>query len=133
MLASKLSTIFLWCWYLVWERASLSGDSFGEAAALLPSYHYHDNVEHYEPQEILAAMKKEFDKLRQKDTYAEHSKSQLSAQQLQKIVKRRWVIADRPDASTTTSGELRARCVAKEYSQQVENPIVDTNATRIPD
>ena len=40
-----------------------------EKAVLLPSYHYHDNIEQYDPQEVLVAMKKELDKLRQKDMY----------------------------------------------------------------
>ena len=34
-------------------------------AVLLPSYHYHDNIEQYDKQEVLTAMKKELDKLRQ--------------------------------------------------------------------
>ena len=35
-------------------------------AVLLPSYHYHDSIEQYDKQEVLTAMKKELDKLRQK-------------------------------------------------------------------
>ena len=72
-------------------------------------------------------MKKELDERRQKEMYVECSRSQLAPQQLRKVVKTRWVIAD---ASTTTAGELRARSrsVVKGYLQQVESPTVDTYA-----
>ena len=32
-------------------------------AVLLPSYHYHDNIEQCDKQEVLTALKKELDKL----------------------------------------------------------------------
>ena len=35
-------------------------------AVLLPSYHYHDDIERYDKDLLLKAMKKELDKLRQK-------------------------------------------------------------------
>ena len=98
-----------------------------EKVVLLPSYHCHDNIEQYDPQEVLAAMKKEID-IYDKNIYVDCSESQLSAQQPRKIVKTTWAIADRPDASTATSGELRARFVAKGCSQQVHNPMVDAYA-----
>ena len=40
-------------------------------AVLLPSDHYHDNIEQYDKQEVLTAMKKELGELRQKDMYVE--------------------------------------------------------------
>ena len=67
-------------------------------------------------------MKKELDKLRQKDMYEECDKSTLTPEQLRKVVKTRWVVGDRADPTTTaTTGEvhaseLRARFVAKGYS-----------------
>ena len=90
-------------------------------AVPLPSYHYHDNIEQHDKQEVLTAMKKELDKLRQKDMCEECEKSTLSPEQLRKVVKTRWVVGDRPDPATTTTGELpaselRARFVAKGYS-----------------
>ena len=103
-------------------------------AVLLPSYHYHDNIEQYDKQEVLTAMKKELDKLRQKDMYEECDKSTLSPEQLRKVVKTRWVVGDRPDPTTTaTTGEvhaseLRARFVAKGYSQHVDDPMVECYA-----
>ena len=102
-------------------------------AVLLPNYHYHDNIEHYDKQEVLTAMKKELDKLRQK-MYVECDKSTLTQGQLPKVVKIRWVVGDRPDPSTiATTGvqpasELRARFVAKGYSQHVNDPMVDCYA-----
>ena len=102
-------------------------------AVLLPSYHYHDNIEQYDKQEVLTAMKKELDKLRQKDMYEECDKSTLSLEQLRKVVKTRWV-GDRPDPTTTTAtgevhaSELRARFVAKGYSQHVDDPMVECYA-----
>ena len=38
-----------------------------EKAVLPTYYHYHDNIDQYDPQEVLAAVKKELDKLRQED------------------------------------------------------------------
>ena len=61
---------------------------------LLPSYHYHDNIEQYDKKEVLTAMKKELDKLRQKDMYIECDKSTLTQEQLRKVVKTRWVVGD---------------------------------------
>ena len=53
-------------------------------AVLLPSYHCHDNIEQYDKQEVLTTMKKELDKLRQKDMYEECDKSTLTPEQLRK-------------------------------------------------
>ena len=89
-------------------------------AVLLPSYQYHDNLEQYDKQEVLTAMKKELDKIRQKDMHEECDKSTLSQEQLRKIVKTLWVVGDRPDPSTTTTtgvqpaSELRARFVCSQ-------------------
>ena len=47
-------------------------------AVLLPSYHYHDNIELYDKESVLKAMKKEVDKLREKDMYEEVDMSTLS-------------------------------------------------------
>ena len=78
-------------------------------AVLLPSYHYHDNIEQYDKKEVLSTVKKELDKLRQKDMYEECDKSTLSPEQLRKVVKTRWVVRDRPDpTTTTTTGEAHA-------------------------
>ena len=54
-------------------------------AVLLPSYHYHDNIEQYDKQEVLTAMKKELDKLRQKDMYEEYDKSTLTQNNYEKL------------------------------------------------
>ena len=97
-------------------------------------YHYHDNIEQYDKKEVLSAMKKELDKLRQRDTYEECDKSTLSPEQLPQVVKTRWVVGDRPDPTTTTTtgevhaSELRARFVAKGYSQHVDDPMVECYA-----
>ena len=74
-------------------------------AVLLPSYHYHDNIEQYDKQEVLTAMKKELDKLRQKDVYEECDKSTLTPEQLRKVVKTRWEVGDRPDPTTTATSK----------------------------
>ena len=107
-------------------------------AVLLPSYHYHDNIEQYDKQEVLTAMKKDLDKLRQKDMYEECDKSTLTPEQLRKVFKTHWVVGDRPDPTTTatataTTGEvhaseLRARFVAKGYSQHADDPMVECYA-----
>ena len=47
-----------------------------ENAVLLLSYHYHNNIDQHDPQEILAAMKK-LDKLRQKDMLSVPSRNYL--------------------------------------------------------
>ena len=94
-------------------------------AVLLPSYHYHDNIELYDKESVLRAMKKEVDKLREKDMYEEVDMPTLSQDQLRRVAKTRWVVGDRPDpttTATTTTGEvhaseLRARFVAKGFSQ----------------
>ena len=69
-------------------------------AVLLPSYHYHDDIERYDKDLLLKAMKKELDKLRQKEMYEEVDSSTLSQEQLRKVVKTRWVVGDRPDPTT---------------------------------
>ena len=100
-------------------------------AVLLPSYHYHDDIERYDKDLLLKAMKKEVDKLRQKGIYEEVDSSTLSQEQLRKVVKTRWVVGDRPDPTTaadTTTGEvhaseLRARFVAKGFSQHINDPM----------
>ena len=103
-------------------------------AVLPPSYHYHDNIEQHDKQEVLTAMKKELDKQRQKDKYEECDKSALSPEQLRKVVKTRWAVGDRPDPTTTTAtgelraSELRARFVAMGYSQHVDDPMVECYA-----
>ena len=87
-------------------------------AVLLPSYHYHDDIERYSKEAVLKAMKKEMDKLREKDMYEEVDNTTLTQEQLRKVVKTRWVVGDRPDpTATATTGEvhaseLRARFVA---------------------
>ena len=40
-------------------------------AVLLPSYKYHDDIERYDKDQVLKAMKKELDKLREKEMYEE--------------------------------------------------------------
>ena len=66
--------------------------------------------------------------------YEECDKRTLSQEQPRKVVKTRWVAGDRPDPSTTTTtgvqpaSELRARFVAKGYSQHVNDPMVDCYA-----
>ena len=98
---------------------------------LLPSYHYHDKIERYNKESVLKAMKKEVDKLREKDMYEEVDMSSLSQDQLRRVVKTRWVVGDRPDpttTATTTTGEvhaseLRARFVAKGFSQHINDPM----------
>ena len=103
-------------------------------AVLLPSYHYHDNIEQHDKQEVLTVVKKELDKLRQKGMYEECDKSTLSPEQLRRVVKTHWVVGDQPDPTTTTTtgeahaSELRARFVAKGYSQHVDEPIVECYA-----
>ena len=101
-------------------------------AVLLPSYHYyHDNIELYDKDQLLKAMKKELDKLRQKEMYEEVDSSTLSQEQLRKVVKTRWVVGDRPDPTTTAdatigevhASELRARFVAKGFSQHINDPM----------
>ena len=55
----------------------------------------------------------------------------MSQEQLRKVVKTRWVVGDRPDPTTaadTTTGEvhaseLRARFVAKGFSQHINDPM----------
>ena len=100
-------------------------------AVLLPSYHYHDDIERYDKDLLLKAMKKELDKLRQKEMYEEVDSSTLSQEQLRRVVKTRWVVGDRPDPTTaadTTTGEihaseLRERFVAKGFSQHINDPM----------
>ena len=87
-------------------------------------------IERYDKDLLLQAMKKELDKLRQKEMYEEVDSSTLSQEQLRKVVKTRWVVGDRPDPTTTadtTTGEvhaseLRARFVAKGFSQHINDP-----------
>ena len=100
-------------------------------AVLLPSYHYHDDIERYNKDSVLKAMKKELDKLREKEMYEEVDSTTLSQDQLRRVVKTRWVVGDRPDPTTTanaTTGEvhaseLRARFVAKGFSQHINDPM----------
>ena len=100
-------------------------------AVLLPSYHYHDNIELYDKDQLLKAMKKELDKLRRMEMYEEVDSTTLSQEQLRRVVKTRWVVGDRPDPTTTadtTTGEvhaseLRARFVAKGFSQHINDPM----------
>ena len=63
-------------------------------AVLLPSYHYYDSIELYNKESVLKAMKKEVNKLREKDMYEEVDMSTLSQDQLRRVVKTRWVVGD---------------------------------------
>ena len=60
------------------KEKQLQEELMPDHAVLLPSYRYHDNIEQYDKQEVISAMKKELDKLRQKDMYEECDKSTLS-------------------------------------------------------
>ena len=55
-------------------------------AVLLPSYHYHDDIERYDKDQLLKAMKKELDKLREKQMYEEVDSTTLSQDQLRRVV-----------------------------------------------
>ena len=102
-------------------------------AVLLPSYHYHDNIEQYSKQEVLTAHDERVGQTTTK-RHVECDKSTFSPEQLCKVVKTRWVVGDRPDPTTTTTtgeahaSELRARFVAKGYSQHVDDPMVECYA-----
>ena len=62
---------------------------------LMLDHAFHDKIEQYDKQEVLTAMKKELDKLQQKDMYEECDKSTLTPEQLRKVVKTCWVVGDR--------------------------------------
>ena len=103
-------------------------------AVLLPSYHYHDNIEQYDKQEVLTAMKKELDKLRQKDMYIECDKSTLTRNnygRLSKLVGL-WGTDQIPLQLQLPENNPQVNyehvLLQRGYSQHVNDPMVDCYA-----
>ena len=70
----------------VWSYG-LQQELMFDHTVLLLSYHYHNNIELYDKEFVLKAMKKEINKLRDKDMYEEVDMSTLSQDQLRRVSK----------------------------------------------
>ena len=94
---------------------------------------YEDDLSQYTSEDIETAIASELHSLGKKNIYGEVDIDSLTAEQRRHIIKTRWVIRPRTfctsvDAIEDTSGPLKARFIAKGYSQHVSDHIKETFA-----
>ena len=92
-----------------------------------------DDLSQYTEDDIKAAIASELHSLRKKDIYEEVDIDDLTSQQQHRVIKTRWVIGPRPSSTSVddidiTAGSLKARFVAKGYSQHISDHIKETFA-----
>ena len=94
---------------------------------------YEDDLSQHTEDDIKAAIASELHSLGKKNIYGEVDIDSLTAEQ-RRIIKTRWVMGPRPsstsvdDIDDTTTGPLKASCVAKRYSQHISDHIKETFA-----
>ena len=94
---------------------------------------YEDDLSQYSEDDIKAAIASELHSLGKKNIYGEVDIDSLTPQQQQQVIKTRWVIGPRPPSTSVddidiTIGPLKARFVAKGYSQHISDHIKETFA-----
>ena len=94
---------------------------------------YEDDLSQYTEDDIKAAIASELHSLSKKDIYEEVDIDDLTLEQQHRVIKTRWVIGPRPPSTSVddidiTAGPLKARFVAKGYSQYISDHIKETFA-----
>ena len=87
--------------------------------------HYDDDISQYSEAAVKEAISSELSSLHNKDLFDAVSSSGLTAEELKKVIKTKWVINSRPGQQDSS---LKARFVAKGFSQTIINPAVETFA-----
>ena len=85
-------------------------------AVLLSDYHNNDDISGYNKGRPLEMKEKEVNKLKNNDPCYECSRSTLTPRQQPNVGQTRRIFAHKPYPTATSYAELRARCVAKDYS-----------------
>ena len=86
------------------------------------SLQYYDNdISQYREAAVKEAISAELTSLHNKDLFDAVSSSDLSPEELKKVIKTKWVINSRPGQQGPS---LKARFVAKGFSQTINNPAV---------
>ena len=101
--------------------------------AIEPQNFYEDDLNQYTDDDIKAAIASELHSFRKKNIYGEVDIDSLTPEQQHRIIKTRWVIGPRPSSTSVddidpTIGPLKARFVAKGYSQHISDHIKETFA-----
>ena len=94
---------------------------------------YEDDLSHYAEDDIKAAIASELHSLGKKNIYSEVDIDSLTPEQQHRVIKPRWVIGPRPSSTSvddidTTPGPLKARFLAKSYSQHISDHVKETFA-----
>ena len=87
--------------------------------------HYDDDISQYSEAAVKEAISSELTSLHNKDLFDAIDSSTLSPEELKKVIKTKWVINSRPSQQGPS---LKARFVAKGFSQTINNPTVETFA-----
>ena len=87
--------------------------------------YYDDDISQYSEAAVKEAISSELTSLHNKDLFDAVSSSDLSSEELKKVIKTKWVINSRPSQQGPS---LKARFVAKGFSQTINNPAVETFA-----
>ena len=92
---------------------------------------YKDDLSQYIEDDVKPAIASELHSLGKKNIYGEVDIHSLTPEQQHRIIKTRWVMGPRPlstsvDDIDTTTGPLKARFVAKGYSQHINDRIRET-------
>ena len=94
---------------------------------------YEDDLSQYTEENIKAAIASELHSLGKKNIYGEVDIDSLEPKQQRRVVNTRWVIGPRSSSTSVddidiTTGPLKARFVAKGYSQYISDHIKETFA-----
>ena len=94
---------------------------------------YEDDLSQYTEDDIKAAIASEVHSLGKKNIYGEVDIDSLTPGQQRRVIKTRWVIGPRPSSTSVddidiTTVPLKARFVAKGYSQYISDHIKETFA-----
>ena len=94
---------------------------------------YEDDLSQYTEDDIKAAIASELHSLSKKNIYGEVDIDSLTPEQQRQVIKTRWVIGPRPSSTSVDdidipAGPLKARFVAKGYSQYISDHIKETFA-----
>ena len=87
--------------------------------------HYDDDISQYSEEAVKEAISSELTSLANKDLFDAVDSSTLTSEELEKVIKTKWVINARP---SQLGPSLKARFVAKGFSQTINNPAVETFA-----
>ena len=87
--------------------------------------YYDDDISQYSEEAVKEAISSELASLVNKDLFDAVDSSTLLPEEIKKVIKTKWVINDRP---SQLGPSLKARFVAKGFSQTINNPAVETFA-----